>query len=99
MENVGKAIAGVAASAGVLLGAYGVGELEANREQAEISDCAELFEGKAREDCVEDARDDDNWIPGILAITGVAGIVGCGYLGYKALKEDIGTTGIVEDHL
>lgn len=99
MGNVGKAIAGVAASAGILLGAYGLDELESKQDRSRAADCVEIFEGQALEDCVRNVRDNDGYIPEILGITGLIGVVGCGYLGYKALKSEIGTTGIVDDHL
>lgn len=101
MSNVGNAVAGVVASAAVLLGGYGLDSLETRQERAAIADCIDAFEGPARNECIVQVREDydETYIPNILAITGVVGVVGCGYLGYKALRDDIGTTGILEDHL
>lgn len=101
MGKVGKAIAGVAASALIGGGAYGLEIVANNAERSAVSRCVDDFEGEAREKCIKDVESaySAGDALGILELAGVVGIIGCGYLGYKAVKEEIGTTGIIDDHL
>lgn len=100
MGKVGRAIAGVAASALVAGGAYGLEILAGNAEQNAVERCADTFDDdELRTLCIEGAQDRYNAgeALGYIELAGVVGIIGCGYLGYKAIKEENGTTGIIED--
>ncbi|MDB5163692.1 MAG: hypothetical protein JWS12_309 [Candidatus Saccharibacteria bacterium] len=102
MGKVGRAVAGVVASAVVAGGAYGVEILTNNAEQHAIEHCATKFEDPhAQKDCIDSTKNIYNKGEGLnlIELAGLVGVVGCGYLGYKAIKEENHTTGIIEDHL
>ena len=73
----------------------------ANAQQDAVQDCADGFEsGSAQEACIDAAKQNYNTttdMPQVVEIAGIVGLVCCGYLGYKAIKEENETTGIVDD--
>jgi hypothetical protein len=102
MGKVGRAVAGVIASAAVLGGSYLI-EADIHHDQQEaVQRCTESGAGKtALKECIDNAKDlyDTGDSVDIMEIAGIVGVIGCGYLGYKAIKEENQTTGIVDDYL
>ena len=102
MGKVGRAIAGVAASAAVAGGSYATEVWSGDKEVKAAAECAQNYEeGDAREDCIERVEGiyDPGEGVGLLQFVGVVGMIGCGYIGYKGLKEENDTTGIIDDHI
>jgi hypothetical protein len=103
MKKVESAIAGVVLSAGCLTGAFVLDHILENGRPAAVANCYKPVGGVALDkslikDCVSDvsAQYDDTFL-GLVGIASTVGFVGCGYLTYKAIKQNIGTTGVLED--
>jgi hypothetical protein len=100
MSKVKSAAIGVLSSAVIAGGAWAGETVSKDKEQKAIQACYQLGESAVKP-CVQEAKDLNH--PGdgfeLLELAGVIGVIGCGYLGYKSLKEEAGTTGILEDHL
>ena len=102
MGKVGRAVAGVLTSAAVFGGGYLVEANIHHDQQAAVERCTERVTGQqALKQCIDNAKEQYTTREGIdiLELAGLVGVVGCGYLGYKAIKEENKATGIVEDHL
>lgn len=101
MSKVGAALTGVAASAVIGVGAVGMEFVGDIMERNEIAECIVDFEDDEQTFCINSVQatyDKEGWLQ-MIQLTGLVGVIGCGYLGYKATKEEIGTTGIIEDHV
>jgi hypothetical protein len=100
MGKVGRAVAGVAASAAIATGAYTGDVLITNAERNAVAECGREFEGNAEANCVIDAKDayQVGSLLNFLKLVGAVGITGCGYLGYKAVKQENGGKGIIDDY-
>lgn len=98
MRKVLAATTGVLASAAIGFGAYKVEQSAHDKEAKAVLHCYDLGQ-QAVKPCVSEAKDlygaDDGL--SIIELAGLIGVVGCGYLGYKAVKEEVGATGIIED--
>lgn len=97
MNKMGEIIAGVAASAAIAGGAYAYEAAVIDPAQVQAVDqCREFNDPATQQVCIKNAEGFD---PVILAleITGASGIIGCGYLGYKRLKNENGGSGIMDD--
>lgn len=93
MGKIGNSITGMAVSATVAAGAYGAEIYTENLHREAIIECIELFEDdKDRSQCIDSVNSTYNKAAGlhILQFTGLVGIIGFGYNGYKVVKEEDG---------
>jgi hypothetical protein len=100
MSRLGSAVTGVAVSAAIAAGGY-AGEMnKRDNDFNALLHCRQELGGQALNACLADARElyGGGSLPmGILEIAGALGVVLNGYIGYKAVKKDNRTTGVVED--
>ena len=94
MNILGKAAAGVAASALITGGAVGMNILARDAAFEAAADCGERFEeGEALEACRQEAfmAYDDGGLLDLLGMVGVVGMAASGYLAYQGLKAEMRT--------
>mgnify|MGYP001114873812 CR=1 FL=1 len=101
MGKMREIMAGVGASAAILTGGlvYESAVLDPAASAA-IEQCSKDFsDPDTQKHCIDQAHDRyENDLVGIAELVGVVGIIGCGYLGYKRIRQQNGGTGIIDDY-